>query len=284
MKDLSPEEMQVLSNMSSQIQQILSMGQAGAPAPAGAGAPGGVAQTVTRGDPASDKGVSTGSWVGPLHKPGSPAPSKVEGGEEEPDGDEGRLGQGAPSNHAPSRTEKAIIVGDPDASTASSPADERLEDLPEWDEENLDQVVKGILRMALGKGVAKSRPQNPLVTALAGITKAMETIARTQAEHATVLNDVLEGLGVAKQLEEAQPPARRQAIQTMPQDNAFVVKEFVNALLSVTKGAGSKDSSSVGADGAGLSPAEMVRKSAAELVVGLKQVAGDLWEPQLGKD
>ena len=294
MKDLTPEELSVLTNMQSQIGQILSM--AGGTGAGQAGVAAGPSGTVQMGDPSSDSGVTHGSWVGPIHKPGSSAPSKVEGEEEEEeddDQDEGAPGsiQGAPANVAKpvssivkGKLKKAIIVGDPDASTASGEADERIEDLPEWDEENLDQVVKAILRMATGKGVMKSaRPQNPLVVALAQVTKAMSVIAEQQSIHGKVLEDLLDGLGVTKGLDEAKTRATRsRPVGTMPQDNANVAKEFINALASVMKSGGGNGSVVTGED-AGLTPTEIVRKNMGSLALAMSQVAGDQWNPNLAK-
>jgi len=311
MKDLSSEEMQILTSMQSELSQILSMSGGGAQGaqPAAPAAPGNP-QAVQMGDQTRDRAVGGSKVVGPIFDPGSPQPSRVEGEEEEEDeeaavvrdeeedddGDDDTFPermQGAPANAAPNpaRTVKAIIVGDPDASTGSGKADERIEDLPEYEDSNLggpgvgdegiDTIVKSILRMAFGKNIKKSQQINPLTSALVSVTKALRQIADQQNMQQKVLTDMLDGLGVTKALER-QTRAPRRAVGTMPADTDHVVKELARALSMVSKGQGGS-STSVGEEGA-LSPSERVRKNLRGLTRGMAEIAGDLWNPNIGPD
>jgi len=299
MKELTPEEMSVISNIQSLLQEITSMGAGTSAGQAGvaAGPSGGAGQvTMEEEEGGGAEGPGGANYHGPTFRPGSPAPSRVEGEEEEEEEDDkypegmqaapanaapAPVGSTAPSRAVKTTAKKAIIVGDPDASTGSSDAEERVEDIPEWDEENVDEVAKAILRMALGKNIRKSaQPQNPLVALMTQVTKAIQSIADKQNAHERVLTDVLEGLGVAKQLEEAQPrAARNRPVQSMPADNANVMKEFVNALLSVMKGGDKRNA--FGMAETDVSQSDRVHKSMSELALGLSQAAGDLWDPNL---
>jgi len=280
MKELTPEELSVISNVQSLLQEIQSMagGQSAGQAGVAAG-PGGTAGQVTMEEEEEEA---------PAAPPAPPAPLKKEDEDEDDEGT-GRM-EGAPANVAKPTTvvkrgkaAKAIIQGEPDASTGSSDADERVEDLPEWDEDNVDVIAKAIAKLA-GLNIRKSaRPQNPLVATLANISQAMKAISERQSMQDRVLNDMLEGLGVAKQLETAQPRARSAAIQTMPQNNDYVMKEFVNALASVMKGEGEGKGSVVADSTSDLSQSEVVHKGMGELALGLSKVAGQLWNPDLGK-
>ena len=311
MKDLSPEELSVLSNMGQQIEQILSMSSGASAGQGGVAAGAGAASATMQkeeeeegGDGGPAAGPGGANYHGPTFTPGSPKPSRVEGSakKEEEEDDEEDTASGAPAGErmqtAPSNPNKprqivkvrmsdgkvrnAIIVADPDASTGSSTADERIEDLPEWDEENVDDVAKAILRMAMGAGVIKksARPQNPLVVAMAKIAKAMESIAEKQSIHDRVLTDIVDSLGVTKGLEEAENQvSRRRPVGTMPQDQTNVVKELATALASVMKGE-NRQQGPVGT-GSDLSQSEKVHKSMSELALAMSQIAGDAWNPRM---
>jgi hypothetical protein len=228
--------------------------------------------------------------TGALFTPGSAEPSKVEGEEEEaePEGQPAVIPE--QKKVVRSKAKKAIIVGDPDASTGSGDAEERIEDIPEYDEDNVDDVAKAIIRM-LTKGQRQvatkssgAQPQAQLTRALAALTQALTTVTKVQAQQGQVLEDVLEGLGVTKGLE---AETQRLASEKRPvgtTDNALVMKEFVNALAQamggnkVAKAAGSM-AEIPGADPAD-SPAELVRKAMPSIALSLAQNAGGLWNPE----
>ena len=204
-----PQMGSVLANIQSLLQQLQAM--------SGAAAADGGAGSVA---------MEEEDYVGPLFQPGSAQPSRVEGEEEMEDEDEEGaptqgLGDVAPDNVAGpdgSRTpqrivkrgkaKKAIIVGDPDASTGSGSAEERIEDLPEWDEENIGDIAKGIIRMLtkgrqpINKALGVRQPSNTATTAtLVALTQALTGIAKRQTHQEQVLEDLLDGMGVTKQLE-----------------------------------------------------------------------------------
>ena len=258
MKDLNAEELQVLSGISSSIQQLMAM--------AGSGA--------------SQAPVADGAGGTPGYATMQAEEEEEDEDEEdhtEPDGDEVK----PPSTVVKGKARKAIIQGDPDASVANDPAEERVDDVPEWDEDNLDTITKAVLRMVGGARIKKSQKQNPIVVALAQVSKALNQVAREQSEVRGVVNDILEGLGVAKSLDEqaaAQPRKVQKSgpIQTMPQDRENVLNEFLAGIQKAMKGGGANEVGNVG--DATLSPKEAVQKNLSSIALALRQEAGDLWQ------
>lgn len=98
----------------------------------------------------------------------------------------------------------------PDASTARDKAEDKVEDIPDQDEENIGEVAKALAVIAQSlqkRNVAKSQaPMNAseLVTVINDLTKVVKSMVAKQEAHEAVLEDVLEGLGVAKAIEEKQ--------------------------------------------------------------------------------
>jgi hypothetical protein len=180
------------------------------------------------------------------------------------------------------KAKKEIITGSPDASTGSGKTEERVEDIPEWDEENIDQIAKAILRMAKG-GVRKNAVSSPaagsaeIASALAGVAKALTVVVKQQAMQGKVIDDLLGALGVTKGLDEQDARTSPGSKPVQNTDQALVMKEFVNTLLTVAKGA-APGGQNVGADDS--SPAEQVRKGMAELTVLMAKSAGGLWAPE----
>ena len=193
--------------------------------------------------------------------------------DDEPDGDE------SPKAVVKRKVKRAIITGDPDASTASSEAEDRIDDIPEYDEENVDEIAKtigkSIIRMAqnrvrrtaqksMGTGrraeMADYNDEMQLQSAYAVAEVAKQVRGLTR-----VVTDILDGLGVAKQLD-APARSRREPVQTS--DQGLVVKELVSAL----KSAGLSME-----EGKTRSNGDEVHKDMGSIVSGLAQMAGDAW-------
>jgi hypothetical protein len=254
MKELTGEEMSLISNIGSLVQEIL--------AQTGGGAAGGAAPA-----PAAPAQAQMAAEAPALEKP---------------EDEEGRT-EAPPSNATkPIATMKELTTGQPDASTANSTAEEKIKDIPEWDEENLEDVVKAIVRMAAGNGVKKTVQTNPLVAGLTAMANALAAVAKSQQEQGRVLNDLLEGMGVAQAFEQ-ETVRKSAAIQTSPADQSNVVKELTNAILKAAgQGANGQGFNGEG-DTRGMSQSEIVHKSMGDLVLGLGRIAGSKWNPDLGQ-
>jgi len=129
---------------------------------------------------------------------------------------------------------KAIIEGDPDASTASDSAEERVEDIPEWDEENVDDVAKAIMRMLtksrkmpVAKSARPAKAESRDLVLLA-VTKTLGQVTERLSQQDRVIKDMLEGMGVASVLEEHQV---QKSVPVQSTDNSVVMKEFLNSLF-----------------------------------------------------
>lgn len=186
------------------------------------------------------------------------------------------------------KVERAIITGDPDASTASGKAEDRVDDIPEWDEENVDEIAKAIVRLATGtsrragavrrsasagsyRGSQEYASDDQL--ALNFVTKQLLDLKAELSGLKLPLSHILEGLGVSKAFEEAQPPVRKSQGPALTADQPAVAKELLNAILRAAGG----DSDSV--IGTNLSQAEGVRKNLGQLVGLMEKEAGQKWSP-----
>jgi len=159
---------------------------------------------------------------------------------------------------------KAIIEGDPDASTASSTAEERQEDLPKWDEENVDEVAKALMRMLtkskepVRKSISAKADSRDLM--MLSVAKAVNKIAERVGQQDLVLKDMLEGLGVAKTLEQPQAAADRPIRSS---DNSMVAKELINALFQAAGQNGIKKEVLA-------APVEVARKNMSEFATAVR--------------
>ena len=104
-------------------------------------------------------------------------------------------------------------IAKPDASTANDKAEEKVEDRPDQDEENIGEVAKALATIAQSlqrKNVAKSQASSgsELVVVINELTKVVKSLAASQTNQGAVLEDILEGLGVAKSIETKQDALR----------------------------------------------------------------------------
>lgn len=271
-EEMGAEATTILQNIESLLQELQSMGSGPSPDEPGQEANMELDENGRPKEPDADD------------QPKPPEPA-VQRADEAPKADE-RI-EGPPDNPNTSvddikRTLKAIITGSPDASTGSSPAQERVEDLPKPEEENLDDVEKAIYRL-LTKGANRTArksygtPASQSDMLIVQMAEAMQQIAKEVKAQGTVVADILDGLGVTKQLNEA--AASRSAQKPVQStDNALVMREFVNALTqAVSKGQGGYDGFTQGAGEE--DQASTVRKNMNALVLGLREQAGGLWDP-----
>ena len=128
-------------------------------------------------------------------------------------------------------------IAKPDASTADDKAETKVEDRPDQDEENIGEVAKALATIAQSlqrKNVAKSQTSSgaELVGVINELTKVVKSLAASQANQGAVLEDVLEGLGVAKSIETKQVALR---VEKSDPRRLVVTTDTNEVLLQVTK-------------------------------------------------
>lgn len=90
---------------------------------------------------------------------------------------------------------KAIGTSDSDGPTANDDGEERVEDIPDPDEENVQAVAKALAKIMGGKKtVAKSQSS----TQNADMLRVMKGLVDRVEQQGTIINELLEGLGIAK--------------------------------------------------------------------------------------
>lgn len=205
-KAMSPEEMTVISNIKSQLDQLLSMGGNGAPpaAPPGEQAPP-VAMSQNPTMKAEDA-VDIGDMEDGVDK-------------EEDDMEE---------------VDKGLESTPSESSTASDDATPRMEE-PQSDpsEENVNEVAKAFLQL-IQKGQNKpvQKQQTPLMATLQTVQRVVDVQKaqeKKQVELETALNGILKGLGVMDQLDIAKSRVPK-SVPITTQDNNPTLDMIVKAL------------------------------------------------------
>jgi hypothetical protein len=128
-------------------------------------------------------------------------------------------------------------IAKPDASTANDKAETKVEDRPDQDEENIGEVAKALATIAQSlqrKNVAKSQTSNgaELVGVINELTKVVKSLAASQANQGAALEDILEGLGVAKSIETKQQALR---VEKSDPHRPVGTTDTNEVLLQVTK-------------------------------------------------
>ncbi len=285
--ELAGQASSLLQNIMSLVQELnAEIGSAGSSAPAGAPAPGQAQMGAGVEQPGSGPGAEG-------YRSETAPPNHTQSVDEEgdyqmkaPDGSDHVVRMKKSAAKALG-CEKALITGSPDASTGISSAEERQGDLPEWDDQNLDEITKGLLalfsRAAVPAGVQRQAPaasfQRSLVPVgpepasstdhlLLQVTKALSSFAERMKSQDIVLKDILEGLGVAKELEGYAPPAAPQK-PVGSLDSSAVAKEFLNAIVAAAGGSAQV--------AVGEKPVEQVHKNLCDFVTTLRQAAVNEW-------
>ena len=169
------------------------------------------------------------------------------------------------------KVDKDVTNTPSDVATANDDAEERLIDsLSEVDEKNVAEVSKAIataknlkaLRMA-NKSVQSSIIQSPVREALTNLTQVVKNVMGTQKETSTAMGNILEGLGITKQIEEMQKATKSEPIVTTDNEKAMA---FVQTLLTSVKK--SADGQKIGGDKT-LSSSDQVHKNLSSAVVGM---------------
>lgn len=91
---------------------------------------------------------------------------------------------------------KSIQASDTEGVTANDPGDERAESLPETDEENVKEVAKALLSVLGKRKVAKSynQPSNNVNNEMIKVMKSMSDKINQQG---VIIGEILEGLGAS---------------------------------------------------------------------------------------
>jgi hypothetical protein len=216
-KALSTEEQTILANIKSLTEELMS---------ASAGSDMGAGTDVSTADKA-DLGIG-----GMLGRPG-----------QEPDGDEDKMrkSKNEDIDNMDDKDKKAMLAKDitatpGDGTDANDDAEERMEDvLTGLTEENVEAVAKAIDKYR-AKKVAKSASPS-IVTAIMELSRVVKDISSRQMESETALSNVLEGLGVTKQIESAINEDRHVAKSGTPifHDNDKVAKSLAD-VMTMLKG------------------------------------------------
>ncbi len=206
-KGLSPEEKTLIDNLKSMIAELESM---------------------EAGEAAGDDGVS--GALKAIEGMAGTSPNEEQGGQQTPSlpaaQNKKLLGQApiAKSNKGQGST-------DTDVPPAQADADERIEELPEVDEENIGEVAKALQALMRRRGVGKSAGADPIFM----VAKALQAISDRLATQETAVTELLKGMGIADQitLVEKEEQARRPVgVTDQEQVIGMVAKALVGALQS----------------------------------------------------
>lgn len=122
-----------------------------------------------------------------------------------------------------------------DVATANDDPEDRMMDvLSEVNVENIDEVKKAIaiIKAAKSKMVArKSVDLGPVAKALSDIAIVVKSLVSDQKEMQTAMGNILEGLGVTKQIEQ---PVQKSGTPIVGEDNAVMAK-FLSGIVEAVK-------------------------------------------------
>jgi hypothetical protein len=135
------------------------------------------------------------------------------------------------------KAKKAIETTPGDQPAAQDPAEDRIDEvIPEASEEKLNEVAKALLKI-INKSQTKVQKSeiNPVVSVIDKVVKTLQTQDEKINSMANAFEQLLDGLGVSKQIEivqKSQQPERRPIMNT---DKNEVIKFLSDALSQVKK-------------------------------------------------
>ncbi len=89
------------------------------------------------------------------------------------------------------------ISTDTDVPAANDDAEDRIEDIPEQDEENIGEVAKALkVLLEARRGVGKSADPDPIVM----VAKAMQAMGDRMSIYESSMTNLLQGMGIADQV------------------------------------------------------------------------------------
>lgn len=191
-KSLSPEESAVVSNIAALLQELQGM-SASAPVQEPVAESGGANPGVQK---ESEQGRQEGADA--VMNPNATKPA-----------DRGMAPwkQDDEVTKALATIAKAFGSSPTDGPTANDKAEQRLNELPDEDKENIASVAKALATILAKKPVAKSMVGSiaPQTDAISQLTSVVKSMADRQARQDAILGEILEGLGVAGGISEAAP-------------------------------------------------------------------------------
>ena len=202
MKALTPEEKTLLANVKAGIEEILSISDAG-----GAMAENGM-QTMEPAAAPQEKQVAMAD----------DAQETTPQLEEAPDEKKASVKKDTTSQPG-------------DTADAEDPTEKKTEDvIPEGSTEALAEIAKALMALT-GKSVKKSEVAvNPLVSTIASQSQAMKNLNQKVDFLANKFSELLDGMGVTKQLEIAAEAAKQEAKPVMSTDSDLVMKHLANLI------------------------------------------------------
>lgn len=212
---LSPEEKEMLANIKALVAQLETMeGGAGAEEEPMAEAPPEEQPEVTMAD---DETMNDGF-------------------EKEDDEDE----DGDAMKKAAISLFKDINAGSADSgvATGDDDAEERIEDIPEQSEKNINAVVKQLLKAGyrISKVNKSKEKKSPMYYAMKDLTKVIKALQQNQMAHGNAINGIIEGLKIPEQMKAVEKAKSSKPVATTDRDS--VILEVAKALMNVRGDAG----------------------------------------------
>lgn len=132
------------------------------------------------------------------------------------------------------KAQKALETTEPDATSASDDAEERMDETnTEITEDSVMEVAKALALLS-GKVKApvkkSAQKADPMVDAIHSLTRVVKGIADKQNATDTAVNGILEGLGVSSQLEKIQKSEDAKPLPVTNPDAGEMLKVFKSML------------------------------------------------------
>lgn len=105
-----------------------------------------------------------------------------------------------------SKALRKMIAKADEGSTGSDTAEEKIDDIPEIDEDNIDEVAKAILAIANRKKIAKSKSTNSVAKiekAIIDLTNVMKSVVDDQKEIGDALTNFLDAQGILDEVKKS---------------------------------------------------------------------------------
>lgn len=124
--------------------------------------------------------------------------------------------------------EDEIAVKKEEGPTADDDTETRISDnLPETTDENIDEVKKALLKILGGEKVKKSKPVDPVLAAIEGLTKVVKSVYAENQQTQSAVANIIEGLGITEQINLSQPVQKSKPAQSIDTKNLDM---FMNAV------------------------------------------------------
>jgi len=125
------------------------------------------------------------------------------------------------------------VSTDTDVPPANADAEDRIEELPEQDEENIGEVAKALKALlAARRTVGKSEAIDPIVL----VAKAMQAMGDRMSVQETALTKLLEGMGIVDQVVAQEKVEKEARVPVGSTDQEQVITMVAKALMAIGKG------------------------------------------------